>query len=108
VCGNRGIEAFGPDVSQRSECSYFIGTYEPRVTDHIGGQDGSKAALSAFFGHLEQPLPEGAVQQIVSGSHYQSMGLKSASGQPATWPGGERRSGLAPIADPDYMSPRVS
>ena len=65
VCGNRRIEAFAPDVSQRSERSYIIGTYQPRVTGHVGTKNSCKAALSAFFGHLGLLRSLDAVQQIV-------------------------------------------
>jgi hypothetical protein len=43
----------------------LVALHEAAVTDDIGGEDRSEATLVAFFCHLELPLPEGAVQQIV-------------------------------------------
>ena len=42
------------------ECIRLILLHEPAVADHIGGKDGGKVALGAFFGHLARLLSENA------------------------------------------------
>ena len=43
----------------------LIHLHEAAVADHIGGQNGGKTALGAFFGHPGRLLSKGAVRQIV-------------------------------------------
>src|SRR5271169_5546166 len=50
----------------------------------VGGQDRSKAALSAFSGHLESRPSKGAVQQIVvaprGGVHWPGLPVRTKTG----------------------------
>jgi hypothetical protein len=47
----------------------LVQLHQAAIADHVGGQNGGKTALGAFFGHLGQWLPNSAAQQIVPGSH---------------------------------------
>jgi hypothetical protein len=48
---DRRVEKLPAMPAERRQRSFFICLHEAAVTDHVGGQDGSKAALDAFFGH---------------------------------------------------------
>jgi hypothetical protein len=51
MLGDKRIEYGATARFQRGQRTCLIGLHHPAKTDHIGGEDGCKAALSAFFGH---------------------------------------------------------
>jgi hypothetical protein len=62
---NERGQDFASPIFELGQRTRLVTLHEAAVTDDIGGEDRSEAALGAFFCHLELPLPEGAVQQIV-------------------------------------------
>ena len=63
--GDQRVQHVTAPGFQGRPCDGFISFHKPSIADHVGGQDRSKAALSAFFGHLGLPPSKGAVKQIV-------------------------------------------
>jgi hypothetical protein len=51
LCDQRLKDIFAT-LLERGQCARLITLHEAAVADHIGGQDGGKAALGAFFGHV--------------------------------------------------------
>ena len=66
VLGDQRLEDFRAARLEGGQRARLVGLHQSAVADYISGQNGGKAALGAFFGHVE-PLPlEAAVQQIVA------------------------------------------
>ena len=63
--GDHGLENVRAAGFKGSECTGLVQLHEAAVADHIGGQNGGKTALGAFFGHLAPFGLHAAVQQIV-------------------------------------------
>jgi hypothetical protein len=47
-----GVQEIAPQRLQSRERALLIRADQPAIVDHVCGQDGGKAALDAFFGHL--------------------------------------------------------
>ena len=65
VFRNHRLEDVPPPRLERRKRALLIGAHKPAVPDHIGGEDGGKAALDAFLGHVLPVVSKAAVQQIV-------------------------------------------
>jgi hypothetical protein len=67
----RGQDLASPifELGQRTR---LVTLHEAAVTDDIGGEDRSEAALGALLGHPRRLLSKGAVQQLVLG-HLNSL-----------------------------------
>ncbi len=64
MLGNLRLDQLFAIRAQAFESPRLILFHEPAIADHIGGQDGSKAALGAFLHHVVLPS-ENAVREIV-------------------------------------------
>ena len=62
ISGLEDVPSTGLEGGQRTG---LVRLHEAAVADHIGGQNGGKTALGAFFGHLVPLVLHAAVQQIV-------------------------------------------
>jgi hypothetical protein len=54
VFGKQRFEDCFTPVSQRCQRPRLVVLHKVAIANHIGSQDGSEAALGAFFGHAEQ------------------------------------------------------
>jgi hypothetical protein len=54
MLGNRGLEDFPSTGLEGGERAGLVQLHEAAVADHIGRENGGKAALDAFFGHVLQ------------------------------------------------------
>ena len=93
---------------ERSQGAGFIRLHEAAVADHIGGQNGGKAALGTFFGHRVQLPPENATRNCMAAPLRSLSGRRTALGQFRTWVNGGPMSGVTSKADPISPSPDVS
>jgi hypothetical protein len=68
--GDQRIEhILASDLSAARVPASSVSFHQPTISDYIGGQDGSKAALGAFFGHLKRFLVRSRDGQIVWAPH---------------------------------------
>jgi hypothetical protein len=65
VLGDAGLDQFGAVGGECGERAFLVLSHQPRVARHVGGKDGGKTALDAFFGHKLGPLSENSVREIV-------------------------------------------
>ena len=63
--GDQWLEDVSTPRLKGGQRTGLIRLHQAAVADHIGGQNGSKTALGAFFGHLVPFVLHAAVQQIV-------------------------------------------
>jgi hypothetical protein len=47
-----GIDQLAPEGFEGGKRAFLIRADEARVTDHVGGKDGSQTALGALFPHV--------------------------------------------------------
>jgi hypothetical protein len=65
MLGHQRLKGIFVPGLERSQSAGLIGSHHAAVAYDIGGQDGGKATLGAFFGHMELLPLEIAVQQTV-------------------------------------------
>jgi hypothetical protein len=65
MSGNRGLENFPSTGLDGGERTGLVQMHEAAVANRIGGKNGGKPALGAFFGHLARLFLRNAVQQIL-------------------------------------------
>ena len=72
MSGDQRLEDVRTPGLKGSQRTGLVRLHQAAVADHIGGQNGGKTALGAFFGHPRRLLSKGAVQQLLPG-HLNSL-----------------------------------